>query len=140
MKIAFKKLDSRAVTPTRAHDMDAGFDLTAISSSLNKKGDWWECGTGIAVAIPPGHVGLIFPRSSIRKTCHMLRNAVGVIDAGYTGELIFSFSYSEMGDAYRTGDRIGQLVIMPLPPVELVEVTDLPHTERGANGLGSTGN
>lgn len=139
MKIAFKKLSPHAVTPTKAHSTDAGYDLTAISGALSNNEAWWECRTGLAVAIPPGYVGLIFPRSSIRKTCHALRNSVGVIDAGYTGEIVFSFSLNNWGDTYNAGDRVGQLVIIPIPEVELVEVTDLPETDRGNKGFGSSG-
>ena len=97
-------------------------------------------GTGLAMEIPKGYVGLIFPRSSISKTSHSLRNAVGVIDSGYRGEIIFKFSINTHNSpVYEVGERIGQMIIMPYPQVEFEEAFELSKTERGKGGYGSTG-
>ena len=81
MKVRFKKLEDGAVAPSRAHDTDAGFDLTAVSVSEDRKRNIVTYGTGIAVEIPDGYVGLIFPRSSAYKHQLELANCVGVIDS-----------------------------------------------------------
>ena len=96
--------------------------------------------TGIAVEIPPGYVGLLFPRSSVCKTGLSLANGVGVIDQDFRGSISFVF-YKNMQCIvpYFPGDRIGQLVIVPIPAVEFVEAEELSETERGAGGYGSTG-
>lgn len=145
IQIKFKKLTATAKTPTRAHESDAGFDFYAdegpLFRGLEQDGDPLSIvyKTGIAVEIPPGYFGAMFARSSIRDTGLSLCNSVGVIDSGYRGEIVFSF-YRENGiGCYLHGDKIGQLVILPLPKVELVEVDDLSDSDRGAKGLGSTG-
>ena len=93
--------------------------------------------------IPKGYVGLIYPRSSVSKTSHMLRNHVGIIDSGYRGEIMLKFGWYEQTpgnhQVYDAGDRIGQIMIMPYPEVEFNEVEDLSDTERGSGGFGSTG-
>ena len=139
MKINFKKLTSTAVAPSRAHVTDAGWDLTATECSLTYP-DLWTCKTGIAVEIPEGHFGAVFPRSSVKSTPLTLSNSVGVIDAGYRGEIVFHFrrNFSDRA-AYKAGDRIGQLVILPLPAVEFVEAQSLSDSPRGTGGFGSTG-
>jgi dUTP pyrophosphatase len=98
-------------------------------------------GLGIALEIPDGFMGLIFPRSSIRNTELILSNSVGVVDAGYRGELQATFVKSNGLDslAYKVGDRVCQLIIIPHPIVEWTEVNELNNTERGAGGFGSTG-
>jgi dUTP pyrophosphatase len=138
MKVKIKKLHPNAVIPKYAKPGDAGLDLTAISESWNEFNSQVTYGTGIAVEIPEGHVGLIFPRSSISKTTLMLANSVGVIDSGYRGEIMFKFNYLEKGMIYDVGDRVGQLIIIPYPSVEFEEVDDLSSTERGDGGFGST--
>ena len=101
--------------------------------------------TGIAMEIPEGHVGLIYPRSSVSKTPHSLRNHVGVVDSGYRGEIIFKFGWVESYiteqavKVYTAGDRIGQIIILPYPQVEFVEVDKLSDSERGEGGFGSSG-
>jgi dUTP pyrophosphatase len=95
-------------------------------------------GFGISVEIPKGFVGLIFPRSSIRKYDLILSNAVGVIDSGYRGELQATFKKTGL-HKYEVGDRGAQLMIIPYPEVEFVEVDELSDTERGEGGFGSTG-
>ena len=90
--------------------------------------------------IPEGYVGLVFPRSSISKTDHYLRNSVGVIDSGYRGEIKIRMSTPLLGGVeYKEGDRIAQLIIMKLPWVNIEEVEELSDTDRGDGGFGSTG-
>ena len=145
MQVKVKKLDPKAVIPTKAHVNDAGFDLYAVSKeeACKLKGGFIEYGTGLSFEIPEGHVGYLFPRSSISKTDMRLANSVGVIDAGYRGEVKFRFKvpHSKRGIAleYDTGDRIGQLIIMPIPAVTLLEVEELDDTERGSGAFGSSG-
>jgi dUTP pyrophosphatase len=95
--------------------------------------------TGLSIEIPEGYVGLLFPRSSVSKTTLNLANSVGVIDSGYRGPLMLKFRYLEEGDVYEVGDRVAQLVIMKLPFVEIIEVSELSSSERGEGGFGSTG-
>lgn len=143
MDIKFKKLDSRAVTPAKAHSTDAGFDLTAvrITTEIN------ECGqiilvyhTGIAVEIPTGYYGMLVSRSSVFKKSLTLTNCIGIIDAGYRGEIMGKFrSTTDVVPAvYKEGDRFAQLLILPLPDVSFVETDVLEETERGENGYGSS--
>ena len=149
MKIKIKKLHPDAVIPTYAKPGDAGMDLTAISEeSIDNNGIFYiEYGTGIAVEIPKGYVGLIFPRSSIYKTGLVLSNSVGVIDTGYRVEIKFKFydslqmydnPYRMYDNPYRIGARIGQLIIIPYPQIEFEEVQELETSERGTGGFGST--
>lgn len=161
MKVRFKKLNEKAVMPTKAHATDAGFDLTATSREVDDDNGSVVYGTGIAVEIPEGYVGFVFPRSSICKKDLALSNAVGVIDAGYRGEIMAKFkptlpawegeddgktetlvggySECEFVESYEVGDRIAQLIILPYPEVEFVEADSLSGSERGEGGYGSTG-
>jgi dUTP pyrophosphatase len=139
IELKIKKLHSEAVIPQYAKPGDAGLDLVAISEEWNDDNTMVTYGTGLAIEIPEGHVGLIFPRSSISKTTLNLSNSVGVIDSGYRGPIMFKFRYLENGDVYEVGDRIGQLVIMEIPKVNIVEIQELSSTERGEGGFGSTG-
>ena len=138
MKLKFKKLHKDAVAPKIANHGDAGADLTAISVDYDIN-NIITYGTGIAVEIPEGYVGLIFPRSSIYKKQLILSNSVGVIDCGYRGEIKFKFRGDRESDVYKIGDRIGQLVIMPIPSVEWEESEELTDSVRGEGGFGSTG-
>ncbi|MFA6842989.1 MAG: dUTP diphosphatase [Bacilli bacterium] len=142
MKIKFVKRVSDAVTPTKATDGAAGFDLTAVSMSAdsNHKGVL-VYDTGIAVEIPNGFVGLLFQRSSVYKTKTSLCNAVGVIDSDYRGTIKLAYRCEAEAEPYRVGNRVGQIVFVPAPAVELVEVNDdeLSDTSRGVGGYGSTG-
>lgn len=143
MKVKIKKLSPNAVIPTYAKSGDAGMDMVAtkiISDTL----DSITYGTDIAVEIPDGFVGLVFPRSSIRKTNLQLSNSVGVIDSGYRGEIQATFKKiqgvsNEVLENYKVGDRICQIMIIPHPLVEFEEVEELSNTERGEGGFGSTG-
>ncbi len=159
MDIKFKKLVPEAQTPYRKYDVDAGFDLYA--TSIEETNDYIEYKTGIAVEIPEGYVGLIFPRSSVTTYDLMLKNCVGVIDASYRGEIRCRFSpivNSNIKDIiidvenerfkfkwnldkqYNVGDRVAQIVFIELPKVNLVEVQELSDTLRGTAGFGSTNN
>lgn len=140
MKVKFKKLHPDAVIPSKANPGDAGFDLVSVSTKFDNKSQIRNFGTGLAVEIPEGYVGYIFPRSSIYKTYFRLANCVGVIDSGYRGEIGFNFDIkSNAHKAYKIGDRIGQLIIMPIPEVEFVEVDELSDSSRGIGGFGSSG-
>lgn len=150
MEVKIKKLHQDAVIPSYAHSSDAGLDMTAVSKEYDEHDN--VCyGTGIAVAIPENHVGYLFPRSSVSKKDIVLANSVGVIDSGYIGEIIFKFkptigfkksskenSFVHNKDCYDVGDKIGQLIIMPIPKIEFVEVGELLQTDRGVGGFGST--
>ncbi len=152
LTVKIKKLSDDAVVPSYAHDSDAGLDLTATSKSYD--GDGNICyGTGLAFAIPKGFVGYLFPRSSISKKDLLLANSVGVIDSGYRGEVIFKFKFNRpvhMGvdnyaykdrreqKHYEVGDRIGQIIIMPIPKITLELVDDLGTSDRGTGAFGST--
>jgi dUTP pyrophosphatase len=139
VELKIKKLHSEAVIPQYAKAGDAGLDLVAISEEWNKDNSMVTYGTGLAIEIPEGHVGLLFPRSSVSKTTLNLTNSVGVIDSGYRGEIMFKFRYLEEGMVYEVGDRVGQLVIMEIPTVNIVEAEELSSSERGEGGFGSTG-
>jgi len=142
LTVKFRKLVSEAVTPQYAQDGDAGMDLTATSFRVTDT--FMEYGTGIAVEIPHGHVGLLFPRSSITKSAPgvSLKNSVGVIDSNYRGEILIRFElpYSaEMGGTIPVvGDKVAQLLIIPYPTVHMEEVRELSDSNRGQGGFGST--
>lgn len=157
MKVKFKKINPKAVAPKIQTDSAAGMDLTAVSFEIDGERGYIKYDTGIAVEIPEGHVGLVFPRSSICKTDQTMANCVGVIDADYRGSISVAMrmyvnpeklenSYMNLEPlptkgmiAYKPGDRIAQLVIIPYPKIELEEAEDLSETKRGAGGYGSTG-
>lgn len=145
MELKIKRLTEDAILPIRAHKGDAGIDLTCttITQEIN------ECGqlsiiyhTGLAMEIPEGYVGLLFPRSSISNKSLMLTNSVGVIDSGYRGEVMAKMrSTTDVVPAiYKPGERFAQLVIVPIPEVEITEVAELSETDRGEGGFGSTEN
>ena len=139
MFVKIKKLSEKAVIPTYAKDGDAGMDLVA-TSIISDTQFQITYGLGIAMEIPEGFVGLVFPRSSIRKTGLELSNSVGVIDSGYRGELQATFNKNEGPiEKDQIGDRIAQIIILPYPKVLFTEVEELSNTERGEGGFGSTG-
>ena len=139
MQIRFKKLHHLAQIPRQATSGSAGFDLTAVWQTWKDGGKVYY-DTGIAVEIPAGYVGLVFQRSSVYKTGLSLCNAVGVIDADYRGSIQFVFRIGYGGcSPYKAGDRIGQIVFVPVPAVELIESDELSETARGEGGYGSTG-
>ena len=139
-KVKIKRLHKDAVIPSYSRQGDAGMDLVATSKFYDDFDN--VCyGTGLAIEIPEGYVGLLFPRSSISKTDLTLRNSVGIIDSGYRGEITFKFNNILMSscEPYNVKERIGQLIIIPYPTIEFEEVEELSTTERGAQGFGSTG-
>lgn len=145
MRLKIKKLDPNAVIPQYAKPGDAGLDLVATSLTLDENNNL-VYGTGLAIEIPTGYVGLLFPRSSNSKKDLILSNHVGVIDSGYRGEIIFKYKSSLCssgqyitGKNYEVGDKVGQLILFPYPQVTIEEVEELTETERGTNGFGSTG-
>ena len=143
MKVKIKKVHPDAVIPSYAKNGDAGLDLVATTIISETLGSI-TYGLGIALEIPEGFVGLVFPRSSIRKTNLQLSNSVGVIDSGYRGELQATFNKIQGIDNverenYKIGDRVCQIMIIPHPTIELNEVNELSNTERGEGGFGSTG-
>ena len=138
MKIKFKKLSPIAVVPSKAHASDAGFDLTCTRYEVTN-GELFTYHTDIAVEIPDGYVGLLFPRSSIYKQDLFLTNSVGVIDSGYRGEVTAKFRPHLFAKPYDKGDRVAQMIIMPYPHVDFVEVDELSESDRGEGGYGSTG-
>lgn len=168
MKVKIKKLNPNAVIPTYAKYGDAGLDLTATSKYYDELGNV-VYGTGLAFEIPLGYVGLLFPRSSNAKYDLLNTNSVGVIDSGYRGEVMMKYksTYNEYREGYpmdsdivygknteaclwasnsdflkeyNIGDRIGQLMIIPYPQIELEEVEELSESERGISNYGSSGN
>ena len=143
MEVKIKKLDENAVIPAYAKAGDAGLDLTAVSCVHDLEHDNYVYGTGLALEIPAGFVGLVFPRSSNRKTLSYLTNHVGVIDSGYRGEVMLTYKNRDSGidvPPYKVGERVAQLIIIPYPQIKLVEVEELSDTDRGTGGHGSTGN
>lgn len=148
--VKIKKVRENALLPTKAHSDDAGWDLYASTKSYDANGNV-VYSTGVAIEVPKGYVGLLFPRSSNAKKDLLLSNSVGVLDSGYRGEILFKFKPScviEKPDLayipieiskYSIGDRIGQLIIIPYPEIGFVEVDELSETERGTDGYGSTG-
>lgn len=145
INVKFKKLHRNAVAPSYAKPGDAGCDLTAVG--MLETDDYIEYDIGIAVAIPEGHVGLLFPRSSVSKKDLIMANCVAVIDSGYRGPIKCRFKvtkdHSHREDlkdpVYRIGDRVAQLMVIPFPRVTYQEAQELDDTERGTGGLGSTG-
>ena len=142
MQLALQRLRPDAVLPARAYDGDAGLDLVAVEAVTIPPGGRAVVGTGIAVAIPHGHAGLVLPRSGLAARHGLGKvNSPGLIDAGYRGEVkvILLNTDRETPFVVEPGMRIAQLVVVALPELELVEVDDLPGSERGVGGLGSSG-
>lgn len=149
MQVKIKKLCPEAVIPKYSKKGDAGLDL--VATSYEYKDGRHVYGTGLAVEIPSGYVGLVFPRSSICKYDLRLTNSVGVIDSGYRGEIKAVFESDGMKGLgfwehdpaikkYKVGERICQLIILPYPEVTFEEVQELDsNTERGEDGFGSSG-
>ena len=139
MKVKIKRLDKSAVIPKYAKDGDAGLDLTATAYKVNEKGQYVYT-SDLALEIPDGYVGLLFPRSSICKKDLEMTNSVGVIDSNYRGPIKSVFNPTcEDPEIYELGERFAQLIIIPYPKIEFEEVEGLSETERGIGGYGSTG-
>ncbi len=144
MEIKFKRLSENAVLPIRAHKSDAGIDLTCtnIEQIVNEaKQVMLLYHTDLAVEIPEGYVGLLFPRSSVWKKSLAQTNCVGVIDSGYRGEImvVMRSTTDTIPAIYKPGERFAQLVIVPIPEITITEVAELSESDRGENGFGSTG-
>lgn len=142
MTLEFTRLNPAAIAPTRAYDGDAGFDLYAIEEARLEPGARIDVGTGIAVAIPARHAGLILPRSGLALRHGIaLVNAPGLIDAGYRGELRVLLLNTDRDEVFAVepGDRIAQLVIVATAQIDLIERARLEDSERGSRGLGSSG-
>ena len=142
MELPVAKLQEDAVLPTRAHAGDAGLDLYACESAHIGPGERWSVGTGVAVEIPDGHAGLVLPRSGLAKKHGIsLVNSPGLIDSGYRGELRVLLLNTDPADIFRVepGDRIAQLVIVPIALAQPVETAALAESARGDGGFGSSG-
>lgn len=142
MKLRFKRLTDAAHPPERAHDGDAGYDLRAVEAVTIGPGERASVGTGIAVAIPDGHAGLVLPRSGLAARHGIaLVNAPGLIDSGYRGELRVLLLNTDREQPFEVapGDRIAQLVLVAYAGAEAEEADELDATVRGDGGFGSTG-
>lgn len=140
--VPVKRLRPDARLPAQAYPGDAGLDLAACERVELAPGARAVVGTGIAVAIPPGHAGLVVPRSGLAARHGLGKvNAPGLIDEGYRGEVkvILLNTDREVPFIVEPGMRIAQLVVVELPSIELLEVDELPASERGDDGLGSSG-
>jgi len=137
MKVKIKKLNENAVIPRYAKEGDAAMDVTA--TSINFEEGFVEYKTGLSFELPEGYVCLVFPRSSLSNKDLIQANHVGVLDSGYRGELILR--YKVLGDnIYKVGDRIAQIIILPYPKIEFMEVGELSDSERKDGAFGSSGN
>jgi dUTP pyrophosphatase len=140
--LRYRRLTPEARPPARAHEGDAGFDLHAVESASIAPGRRASVGTGLAVAIPDGHAGLVVPRSGLAARHGIsLVNAPGLIDAGYRGELRVLLMNGDGDETFEVdpGDRIAQLVVVAVAGPELHEVAELDATGRGEGGFGSSG-
>ena len=141
-EIPVTRLRDDATLPTRAYPGDAGLDLVACERHELAPGGRALVGTGIAIAIPEGHAGLVTPRSGLAASHGItIVNTPGLVDAGYRGELRVILHNTDPGEAFvvEPGMRIAQLVIVPVPEATLREVDQLPPSERGEGGFGSSG-
>ena len=137
--VKIRKVHPDAVIPFRAHATDAGMDVTAISMEMTE--DYVEYDTGLQFQLPEGYAMLIFPRSSNSKKDLLLCNSVGILDAGYTGNLKLRFKLTTEGyteKIYNPGDKVGQIMIIPYPEINFIETEVFNETERGNGGFGST--
>lgn len=137
-ELPVKKLVPHATLPTRAHADDAGLDLYSLEEVRLEPGQGTLARTGVAAAVPAGHVGLIADRSSLAR--RGLKTAGGVIDAGYRGELgVVLWNISGISQKIAAGERLAQLLIVPIATPAPVDASELSVTTRGNDGFGSTG-
>jgi dUTP pyrophosphatase len=142
IEVAFTRLRDDAVVPTRAYAGDAGLDLAACERCRIGPGERALVGTGIAVAIPEGHAGLVTPRSGLAtRNGITIVNTPGLVDSGYRGELRVILHNTDRSEPFvvEPGMRIAQLVVVAVPHADLHEVDELPASDRGAGGFGSSG-
>jgi dUTP pyrophosphatase len=139
--LKFKKLRNEAVLPSRAHTTDAGLDLTCTHYERHDKDNYIEYRFGLAVEIPAGHVGLLVARSNVTKKDFILKNSIGIIDADYRGEIIARFHLTKpySNNIYARGDRVCQLVVVPVSLANAEFVDELSDTNRGQGAFGSSG-
>jgi dUTP pyrophosphatase len=141
-ELTFRRLDPEMPLPERGHPGDAGFDLRSAVDIAVAPGERALVPTGLAVAIPEGHAGLVLPRSGLASRHGLtMANAPGLIDAGYRGELVCAVVNLDREHPVKVsrGDRIAQLVVVPVPSFEPIWVDELPPSSRGEGGFGSTG-
>jgi dUTP diphosphatase len=143
IELPIRRLREDAVVPERAYEGDAGLDLAACEQVELGPGERAVVGTGLAVAIPEGYAGFVQPRSGLADRHGIsIVNSPGLIDCGYRGELKVILLNTDRDTPFvvEYGMRIAQLVVLPIPGLELVETDELPETERGVRGHGSSGN
>jgi dUTP pyrophosphatase len=141
IELPFRRLRDDAVVPVRAYEGDAGLDLTACERVELGPGERALVGTGLAVAIPEGYAGFVQPRSGLAaKNGLTIVNTPGLVDSGYRGELKVILLNTDERDPFvvEPGMRIAQLVVMQVPGLDPVEVEELPESERGVRGFGSS--
>jgi dUTP pyrophosphatase len=141
IELPVRRLRADAVVPERAYSGDAGLDLAACERVELAPGERALVGTGLAVAIPEGYAGYVQPRSGLAARHGItIVNTPGLVDSGYRGELKVALLNTDQRETFvvEPGMRIAQLVLVPLPDVELVEVEELPQSERGVRGFGSS--
>ena len=141
IELPIRRLRDDAIVPARAYDGDAGLDLAACERVVLAPGERATVGTGLAIAIPEGHAGFVQPRSGLAaKSGITIVNTPGLVDSGYRGELKVLLLNTDVHEAFvvEPGMRIAQLVVMPVPVVDPVEVDELPDSERGVRGFGSS--
>jgi dUTP pyrophosphatase len=141
IELQLKRLRPDAVVPARAYDGDAGLDLAACERVELGPGERALVGTGLAVAIPDGYAGFVQPRSGLASRHGIsIVNTPGLVDSGYRGELKVALLNTDAAEPFvvEPGMRIAQLVVLPVPQVDVIEVEELPDSERGARGFGSS--
>jgi dUTP pyrophosphatase len=141
IELPIQKLRPDAVVPGRAYSGDAGLDLSSCERVELAPGERALVPTGLAVAIPEGYAGFVQPRSGLAaKHGISIVNTPGLVDSGYRGEVLVNLVNTDQRDTFivEPGMRIAQLVILPIPELELVEVEELPESERGVRGHGSS--
>ena len=142
IRLPVQRLREDAVVPAQAYEGDAGFDLAACERVELAPGERAVVGTGVAVAIPEGYTGFVQPRSGLADRHGIsIVNSPGLIDSGYRGELKVILVNTDRSDPFvvEQGMRIAQLVVLAVPELQLVETDELPPSERGARGHGSSG-
>jgi len=141
IELPIRRLHDDAVLPERAYSGDAGLDLASCERHELGPGERALVGTGLAVAIPPGHAGFVQPRSGLAaKHGLTVVNSPGLIDEGYRGEIRVVLLNTDAREPFvvEAGMRIAQLVVLPVPELDPVEVDELPESERGVRGFGSS--
>jgi dUTP pyrophosphatase len=141
VEVAFRKLRDDAVVPSRAYDGDAGLDLTSCEHVVLEPGERATVGTGLAVAVPDGYAGFVQPRSGLASRHGItIVNAPGLVDSGYRGEVRVVLLNTDAREPFvvEPGMRIAQLVVVPVASAEPVDVEELPESERGVRGFGSS--